>query len=85
MIGALDYSTGELIVETFWSRPAYRDSEQPLRVWVSIARVARWDNPAMVKATFNSADILQAGRVIFDIGVNKYRLVAQINYRKSIV
>jgi mRNA interferase HigB len=69
----------------FWSQPAYRDAEQPLRTWVSVTRPAHWDNPPVVKAIFNSAGILQAGRVIFDIGGNKYRLVAQINYAKQIV
>jgi len=30
---------------------------------------------------FRNADILPGGRVIFDIGGNKYRLVAAIHYR----
>ena len=30
---------------------------------------------------FRSADILQSGRAIFDIGGNKYRLVVAIHYR----
>ena len=30
---------------------------------------------------FRSADILRSGRAIFDIGGNKYRLVAAIHYR----
>lgn len=30
---------------------------------------------------FGSADILRGGRVVFDIGGNKYRLVAAIHYR----
>lgn len=30
---------------------------------------------------FNSADILPSGRAIFDIGGNKYRIVAAIHYR----
>jgi mRNA interferase HigB len=33
-----------------------------------------------VKKTFNSADVLKDGRVVFDLGGNKYRLVAWINY-----
>jgi len=34
-----------------------------------------------VKATFRSADIIPNGRVVFNIGGNKYRLVAAIHYR----
>jgi mRNA interferase HigB len=30
---------------------------------------------------FRSADILQNGRAIFDIGGNKYRLICAIHYR----
>ena len=30
---------------------------------------------------FRSADILSNGRVVFDIGGNKYRLVAAVHYR----
>ena len=34
-----------------------------------------------VTQTFGSADILRSGRAIFDIGGNKYQLVAAIHYR----
>lgn len=30
---------------------------------------------------FRSADILPNGRVVFDIGGNKYRLIAAVHYR----
>lgn len=65
----------------FWSRPGRRDAEQPLRAWVHIVRAADWSKPTVVKQTFGSADILRNGRAIFDIGGNKYRLVAAIHYR----
>ena len=34
---------------------------------------------------FGSADILRDGRAVFDIGGNKYRLVAWINYEYGVV
>lgn len=34
-----------------------------------------------MKQMFGSADILRNGRVVFDIGGNKYRLVAAVHYR----
>jgi mRNA interferase HigB len=34
---------------------------------------------------FNSADILRDGRVVFDIGGNKYRLVAWVNFHYGVV
>jgi mRNA interferase HigB len=65
----------------FWSRPGRRDAEQPLRAWVNIVKAANWSRPTDVKEMFRSADILPNGRAIFDIGGNKYRLVAAIHYR----
>ena len=72
-------------LKLFWGQPAYRDAEQPLRTWVTVTKAARWQSPAEVKETFNSADILKSGRMIFDIGGNKYRLVTQINFAHYVV
>jgi len=68
-------------LRAFWSRPGRRDSEQPLRTWVHIVKSADWSKPTDVKNMFRSADIVANGRVIFDIGGNKYRLVAAVHYR----
>jgi len=38
-----------------------------------------------VKTQFGSASILQDGRVVFNIGGNKYRIVVWINYPYRIV
>ena len=65
----------------FWSSPGRHDAEMPLRAWVSIVRAADWSRPGDVKAMFRSADVLRGGRVVFDIGGNKYRLVAAVHYR----
>jgi mRNA interferase HigB len=42
---------------------------------------ADWSNPTDVKSMFRSADILPNGRVIFDIGGNKCRLITAVHYR----
>jgi mRNA interferase HigB len=68
-------------VRDFWRRPGRRDAEQPLRAWVHIVRAADWSKPADVKEMFRSADIVGNDRVIFNIGGNKYRLVAAVHYR----
>ncbi len=68
-------------LRTFWGRPGRRDAEQPLRAWVHVVKSADWWQPTDVKRPFGSADILRNGRAIFDIGGNKYRLVAAIHYR----
>ena len=65
----------------FWSQPGRRDAEQPLRTWVRVVRAADWSRPNDVKQVFRSADLLGDERAVFDIGGNKYRLVAAIHYR----
>jgi mRNA interferase HigB len=68
-------------LKAFWTQPGRGDAEQPLKAWVKIVEAAQWTKPTDVKAMFRSADILRGGRIIFDIGGNKYRLIAAIHYR----
>lgn len=72
-------------LKVFWDQPAHRDAAQPLRVWVKVARAAERRNPPAIKRMFNSADILRDGRVVFDIGGNKYRLVVWVNFDYGVV
>lgn len=65
----------------FWRQQGRADAEMPLRAWVHIVRAADWSRPNDVKLVFGSADLLANGRVVFDIGGNKYRLVAAVHYR----
>ena len=62
----------------FWTQ--YPDAEKPLRAWYKIVRAATWSNFAEARATFGSADAVGDNRVIFNVGGNKYRLVARIAY-----
>jgi len=68
-------------LRAFWMRSGCQDAEQPLRTWAAVVRAAEWSKPTDVKTMFGTADILRGGRVVFDIGGNKYRLVAAIHYR----
>jgi mRNA interferase HigB len=67
----------------FWKK--HPDAEQPLRAWHDEAKTADWKTPADIKAKYRSASILRAGRVIFNFGGNKYRLVVKINYPFHVV
>ena len=69
----------------FWSRTGCRDAEQPLRAWFKEAQRATWSTPADVKARYTSASVLKNGRVVFNIGGNRYRLVTKINYPAKVV
>lgn len=69
----------------FWEQPAHRAAQPALRAWVTIVKAAHWPNPVTVKTSFNTADLLANGRVVFDIGGNKLRVVAKLNYRHQIL
>jgi mRNA interferase HigB len=63
----------------------YADAREPLLAWYRHALQADWQAPADVKRDFGTASILRDGRVVFNIGGNKYRLVVWINYPYRVV
>lgn len=71
----------------FWQRHA--DAQAPLRDWFRTTEAARWRNFMDVRRTFVSADTakVESGNTvtIFDIGGNKYRLIASIHYNTGVV
>jgi mRNA interferase HigB len=60
----------------FWRR--HSDAEQPLRAWFAEARQASWKSMTAIKAHYPTASVIDAERVVFNIGGNKYRLVAKV-------
>ena len=58
--------------------------EMALVRWLRIAKTARWKHLAEVRTAFRAADEVKvaSGRsvVVFNIGGNKYRLIAAIHY-----
>ena len=64
----------------FWK--LHPDAEQPLLRWFKVVRAADWHSFADVQAVYASAD--QVGRfTVFNIGGNKYRLIAAIHYNRG--
>jgi mRNA interferase HigB len=59
---------------------AHPDAVTPLDVWYRVMKKARFTNSAELKATFGSADSVGKGLVVFNIGGNKYRLIAYVRY-----
>jgi mRNA interferase HigB len=53
--------------------------------WLDIATRATWRNPEDVKAAYPKASILKAGRVVFNIKGNDYRLVARVQYQAGVL
>jgi mRNA interferase HigB len=73
-------------LKAFWSdHPQYRDAEGPTLSWYRDVLNADWSKPSDVKAQFGTASILQDGRVVFNIGGNKYRIVVWINFPYRVV
>ncbi|MCC6949621.1 MAG: type II toxin-antitoxin system HigB family toxin [Bradyrhizobiaceae bacterium] len=63
----------------FWER--HPQAEGPIRVWFALVSKANWRTPADVKRQFGaSVDFVGDNRLIFDLGGNKYRLVAHVSY-----
>src|SRR5690242_4979921 len=59
----------------------YPKAKSPLESWYQIAKVAEWESFADVRQAFKSADAV--GRfVVFNIGGNKYRLIAAVHYNR---
>lgn len=67
----------------FWEKnPSAR---QPLLSWHKAAQTTTWQNMAEIKERFSSASIINATRVVFNIGGNKYRLICIVRFDKQII
>ena len=62
----------------------YREAGPSLIAWYKTAKRANWQSLAELKQVYPSADLV--GRyTVFNIGGNKYRLIARIVYRSQTV
>ncbi len=73
---------GEPLIDEF--KTVYPQSGKVLNRWAAVVRAAEWHSFVDVKKTFNSADYV-APHVIFDIGGNKFRILAIIDFKESVV
>lgn len=60
------------------------DALHPLLHWAKAAEASSWQTPADLRSTFNSADFVD-DLTVFNIGGNKYRLIAFVQYQREIV
>ena len=63
----------------------HNQAEKPIRAWIEVTEEAVWKTPHDIKKFFRYIDVLPGNRVVFNIGGNKYRLVAKINYKTGTV
>lgn len=66
----------------FWER--FPRAAEPLKHWANAVSAAEWTHPGALKAEFGSADFV-GDLTVLNVGGNKYRLIAFIDYRRQIV
>lgn len=60
------------------------DADAALNAWYKTAKKANWQNVAEVQQRYLHADLV--GRyTVFNVGHNKYRLIARIVYRSQTI
>jgi mRNA interferase HigB len=75
---------GEATVARFASKHA--GSRKALQRFLTVATNADWPHFPAVKQTFPATDLgRQSGRLVFDVGGNKYRLVASVDFKEQIL
>lgn len=63
----------------FWQ--AHPDAEQPLNAWWRLTLRATWRNPTEAKLDVATVSVLKKGRLVFNVGGGKYRLVVAVRYQ----
>jgi mRNA interferase HigB len=64
----------------FWD--LHPDSQQPLSRWYTIVRKTDFKDFNELRMTFPSADWV-GGLIVFNIGGNRYRLIAAIHFNRG--
>lgn len=69
----------------FWeSHPNHADARTPLVELYRYMENATYPTPQALKAMLRTASILKAGRVVFNVGGNKYRVIMAIDYQRQL-
>ncbi|MCK4748532.1 MAG: type II toxin-antitoxin system HigB family toxin [Bacteroidales bacterium] len=63
----------------------YSRARASLQAWTFLVRYSYWRNPADLKVRLRSASIIGSERVGFNIKGNNFRLVTDVDYKRSIV
>jgi mRNA interferase HigB len=55
-------------------------AKEALLIWYNISLISDWNDFHAIKQTFNSVDAIGNDRFVFNVGGNKYRIVALIHF-----
>lgn len=70
-------------LKDFWA--SHPESEEALKAWYAVAKEADCKSANDIKSFYRNASILWAGRVVFNIAGNKFRLIVSINYPYRVI
>ncbi|HEY5048039.1 MAG TPA: type II toxin-antitoxin system HigB family toxin [Rhizomicrobium sp.] len=62
-----------------------RAVKRALDAWFDEVCKAGWKNAADVRRLYATASIVSAGRIVFNVKGNSYRLIVAVDFEKSIV
>src|SRR5580698_7260657 len=62
-----------------------RAAQSSFQAWNTITEAAEWNTPQHIQAAHPKASILKAGRVVFNIKGNDYRLVCRVQYQAGVL
>jgi len=74
---------GRQTIENFCVR--YPEARGRMNAWLVEAEHAIWKRPADLKARYASASFLAGSTVVFNIGGNRFRLVAKVAFQSGTV
>lgn len=69
----------------FFQKSDYSDSEAALRAWYHDVKTAEWKNSNELKQQYKNASNIGAGRIVFNIKGNDYRLVVAVDYEFQVI
>lgn len=64
-------------LQQFW-QAGHAAAEAPARAWFAEVARATWTSMADIKTRFPHASVIDAERVVFNLGGNKFRLVVKV-------
>lgn len=71
-------------LKSFWERKGCETSRIPIRAWLELMS-KDYTSFNAIRADFPSADIVGNSRMVFNLGGNKYRLIAAFNFEYGLV
>lgn len=65
--------------------PRNQAAKEPMQIWAATLESSVWNSFVDVKNTFPATDHLSGEKVCFDIGGNKWRIIANVVFSSRIV